>query len=457
MCDTLCIRRPDGVLFAKNSDRPIDEVQLLETVGRRSRRAGRNDSIFSRQVPRDLHATTVRTQYLTIPDAPIRDTVVGSRPTWLWGFEHGVSSTGVAVGNEKVFTVDDPRVAPPALLGMDLVRLAVERSATAEEGVEIIVDLLERHGQGGSGEQHADEPYWSSFLLADCHGGWILETSGTSWVAEPAGDGAAISNRLTLRDTWTRSSSDIAPGTDWGRWRDPAAPTGIADHRLAGTARGIAQGHAAFARSGETPSEAAAAVVATLRDHGNGPWAAPGSPAALGEVAPSPVPSAVHDDWSGVTVCMHVRGYQCTTASMLAWLPTEPKAPIRIWASLGSPCASVVLPGVLIPYRHEPSFPVIPGALCDVGTWEAFAFLARQVELPGEEGAAALAEIRAHLGPVEAAAWAEADELAESPEARRSHRPWEVAATRWSYKMRTAVGELLDGPFRSRAGSDMWR
>ena len=66
------------------------------------------------------------TQYLRVPD-PGACAFVGSHPTWLWGAEHGVNEHGVAIGNEKIWTVDDPACAPPALLGMDLVRLGLER------------------------------------------------------------------------------------------------------------------------------------------------------------------------------------------------------------------------------------------------------------------------------------------------------------------------------------------
>ena len=51
---------------------------------------------------------------------------------------------------------------------MDLVRLALERAATAEEAVSVMVDLLERHGQGGPCSYERPEfTYDNSFLVAD--------------------------------------------------------------------------------------------------------------------------------------------------------------------------------------------------------------------------------------------------------------------------------------------------
>jgi len=261
VCDTACVRRPGGMLFAKSSDRPVDEVQVLRWFGRRP--AGEQP----------LHAT-----YVPVPDAGAA-ALLGSQPAWMWGLEHGVNEHRVAIGNEKVWTVDDPREAPPALLGMDLVRLGLERGRTADAAVDAIVELLEAHGQGGSGEEGRDEPYWSSFLVVDPDGGWVVETSGRTWVAAPVGDGAAISNRLTLGTEWVRSSADVPAGTDWDRWRDPAVPTGIADHRLAATRACVARGSAGSAVG---PREA----LAVLRDHGTGPWGAPG--AAVPSSSPKP-------------------------------------------------------------------------------------------------------------------------------------------------------------------------
>ena len=103
MCDTFCIRHADGMWFAKNSDRHPAEPQVVESYERRSATA-------------ELH-----TQYLELPDADA-SAFVGSRPTWLWGCEHGVNEHGVAIGNEKIWTIESPRDLPPALLGMDIVR-----------------------------------------------------------------------------------------------------------------------------------------------------------------------------------------------------------------------------------------------------------------------------------------------------------------------------------------------
>jgi secernin len=374
MCDTLCAIGGGRTLFGKNSDRPVAESQVVEPYAAR-RPGGR-----------------LRTQYVELDDSGAY-ALVGSRPTWLWGLEHGVNERRVAIGNEKVWTVDDPHGAEPALIGMDLVRLGLERGATADEAFDTITALLETHGQGGSGEQDPPDPYWSSFLIADPHGAWVLETSGRTWAARPVEDGAAISNRITLGTDWTRASGDVSPGADFDRWRNPHTPTGIADHRLAATRQCIATGAAALG-----PAD----VVAALRHHGERPWGAPGSdPADV-----SPPPSDVHEDWSGVTVCLHVRGYQVTNASIVAELPTDLGAAPRAWVAVGSPCASV----------YMPVFPPagVPPELGDHDTWARFARLRDRVERNGDE----LAEVRNVLAPIEAELWEEGDEASSDPEQR---------------------------------------
>ena len=372
MCDALCVIGPTGLIFAKNSDRPPGEAQVIEAFG-----------------PRPAGGT-VRTQYLVIPEAGAFR-FIGSRPTWLWGVEHGVNEHGVAIGNEKIWTTGRPRDRAPALLGMDLVRLGLERAHSADEALAEMAALIETYGQGGSGERDTVEPYDSSFLIADALGGWIMETCDRTWVAKPVGPGAAISNRISLGQDWTRSSPDVPADADFQTWRHPHTPTTIADHRLAATRACVRQG----------PGVTASSVVATLRDHGRGPWGDPFVPVGSG-VSPTPLPAEAGEDHRGVTVCMHVRGYQATTASMVCCVPAEaagPRRAVRAYFALGSPCVSVYIP----------VFPAVgvPAVLSDPRTWSRFASVRDQAEADPE----ALAHIRSVLAPVEAALWADADAI----------------------------------------------
>jgi len=120
------------------------------------------------------------------------------KPSWIWGAEMGVNDAGVAIGNEAVFTKSKTKRAPPALTGMDLLRLALERADTARASIEIMVDLLEAHGQGGNCGFDHDFYYDNSFLAADAREAYILETSGKRWAVKKADGPCAISNRLAL-------------------------------------------------------------------------------------------------------------------------------------------------------------------------------------------------------------------------------------------------------------------
>jgi dipeptidase len=350
VCDTLCVRTADGMLFAKNSDRHPGEPQVVETFGPHP------------------PGPTLTTQYLSIDDAGAF-AFTGSRPTWLWGVEHGVNEYGVAIGNEKIWTVDRPHDGPPALLGMDLVRLGLERARSADDALMIMTALLEQHGQGGSGEPHADEPYFSSFLMVDADTAWIVETSDRTWAARRVDDaGCAISNRISLTDNWTLASKNVASGTSFDTYRLATVPTAIADHRLAVTTN--ASQHA----------RTIADIAAVLRSHG----------------AHTGPPREVGADWSGFTVCMHRPDLHAqTTASMIATIAKD--APLRVWACLGNPCTGV----------YVPAFPpAVAPELADAGQWQRFARLRDRVEADPS----AQAEIRAVLDPVEADLWAGADE-----------------------------------------------
>jgi len=368
------------MVFAKNSDRPPGEVQVAVPFGRRAS-AG----------------CTLRTQYLSIGDTGAHATLL-SCPTWLWGAEHGINEHGLAIGNERVSTTHDAGAAQPALIGMDLVRLGLERARTADEALEVITGLLATHGQGGIADAVHHEAYDSSFLIADPAHVIILDTSGTDYAAAPFPAGTAISNRHTLTTDWTRASDSLREGDDFDRYRDHSEHTGYADVRLGASRRFLDS----LPQGGLTP----AATAAHLRDHGHGPWGAPG---VRGSV--DPPPTELQPDFRGVSVCMHVRDLSVTAASLIAVLPTDlaAGAPLRAFVAPGSPCVSIYVPA--FPRSAAGPPPFIPLEVSGEEMWRAAETLRHVVEADPE----AIHAIRERLGPVEDELWAEADEVVDHP------------------------------------------
>jgi secernin len=380
MCDTLCGPGPEGMVFAKNSDRPVGEMQLVAPFGRRAS-AG----------------CTLRTQYLSIGDTGAHASLL-SCPTWLWGAEHGVNEYGVAIGNERVSTTNDAAHASPGLIGMDLVRLGLERARSAEEALGVMTELLGTHGQGGIADAAHGEAYDSSFLIADPEQAFVLDTAGRDFAAAPFPGGTAISNRLSLRTEWTSGSPGLEPGDDFDRYRNQEERTGYADIRLEASRRFLA----GTRESGLTP----AAVAAHLRDHGQGPWGAPGVPGAV-----HPPPAEVQPDFSGISVCMHVRGLSVTAASLIAVLPAELSAgaPVRLFVALGSPCVSIYLPAFPRTVAGPPPF--VPFELALPRMWEVADALRQLVE----DDPNSLDKVRSVLSPLEDQIWQEADAALEHP------------------------------------------
>jgi dipeptidase len=188
MCDTLVAINSETsdktVIFAKNSDRDPNEVQNLVHIPRRQ-----NDS--------DILKTT----YVEIPQVKETNEVFLSKPFWMWGAEMGVSEQNVVIGNEAVYS--KAPLEKQALLGMDLLRLALERSKTAQEAVSVITSLLEQFGQGGECGYTRHATYHNSFIIADPKEAFVLETAGRYWITEKVKSIRTISNCLTIGSDYT--------------------------------------------------------------------------------------------------------------------------------------------------------------------------------------------------------------------------------------------------------------
>jgi secernin len=196
MCDTFVATSEathDGVaIFAKNSDREPNEAQYLEFVPTQNHPA----------------KSQIQTTYIQIPQVEHTHAVLLSKPFWIWGAEMGVNEFGVAIGNEAVFT-KEPYVKEKTLIGMDLLRLGLERGKSAKEALEVILALLKEYGQGGNcGYQHSLY-YHNSFLIADPQESWVLETAGDHWAAKKVKNVYSISNCISLKNEFDMRSPDL--------------------------------------------------------------------------------------------------------------------------------------------------------------------------------------------------------------------------------------------------------
>lgn len=220
MCDSwaaLADATRDGrVILGKNSDRPIFDCQPLVRYARRT-------------WPADAQ---LQLEHVAIPQAAESYATLGSSPYWCWGYEEGINEFGVTIGNEAIHTKPFRRAAQSwpddasvqlGVLGMDLIRLGLERGRTAAEAVSVIGELVERYGQFGSGSptrSHAEGGYDGSFLIVDPHEAWVLETAGRRWAARRVEHGSvSISNQPSIRERWDRGSEDLADyAVEMGWW-----------------------------------------------------------------------------------------------------------------------------------------------------------------------------------------------------------------------------------------------
>lgn len=314
MCDTFVAlgeSTGDGsVVFGKNSDREPNEAHELLLVPAADHRQGS-----------ELACT-----HISIPQVEHTHRVLLAKPYWIWGAEMGVNEHGVTIGNEALFN-KGTREKMPGLIGMDLLRLGLERATEAAQAVAVITEMLERYGQSGQAGHTHDFQYDNSFVVADPSQAWILETMGRDWVAREVRGSASISNGLTTRDAWDLASARIGgsdTGTDIAKHYSEPVYTRFAEAQ----GRQCRTADALLARAG---SVGVADAMALLRDHGRDSDAQEWSPAR---------------GLTGQDVCMHagfgpVRGSQ-TTGSLVVRLAA---GGITAWATAtAAPCTSTFKP-----------------------------------------------------------------------------------------------------------------
>jgi len=288
MCDTLVVVQKDRVLFAKNSDRDPNEAQVLDWQPRREYPAG----------------TSVRCTWIEIPQVRTTHAVLLSRPFWIWGAEMGANEHGLVIGNEAVFT--RAPYAKTGLTGMDLLRLALERAADAQSAADVIVGLLETHGQGGGcGHEHRRFTYHNSFLIADPSRAIVLETAGRAWATQDVYGARSISNVLSIAGFAERHGDRVKTWAGAGRLRRSRTEC--------------------LAQQASKPAE----LAAILRDHGEG--------------RSCPHFSFFH---GGLTApCVHAGGLIASSQTTGSWISELSPTSVRHWATgTAAPCVSVFKP-----------------------------------------------------------------------------------------------------------------
>jgi dipeptidase len=285
--------------------------------------------------------------------------------------------------------------------------------------------------------------YHNSYIVADRRRAWVLETVGREWVARAVRESASISNALTTRTEWDRSSSGLPPeagerGLDIARTNSDLIFTRFSDAE----SRQCRTEDTIRSASGSFGVEQA---MALLRDHG---------------------PHAADAGWSpahgvlGATVCMHagagpVRVSQ-STGSMVARVDD---AGATVWLTgTSAPCTSVFKPVWLdagLPDLGPP-----PGRRFDAATmWWRHELLHRSTlaDYP-----AAMAAYRDSRDAVQADLLTEAADAADSDvEARaalsaRAFRRVEQSEAGWLESVRALPQPPLAARLRTAAYRRAW-
>jgi len=258
MCDTLVAgptaTASGAMLFAKNSDRERNEAQRIELSPRRRKTA-----------------PTERLTYIEIEPAAETHAALICRPYWMWGAEMGANEQGVVIGNEAMHSTV-PAQRKPALTGMDLVRLGLERGASAAEAVSVMTGLLERHGQGGDCGHYGRFYYHNGFIVADAAEAYVLETVGRWWAVERVADFRALSNALSIGAA-DGVSADLQKHAEGAGWTDGEGRFDFAERLIdpVRDASSFGRGRCARAASLLAPKAGRlelADLQAVLRDHG---------------------------------------------------------------------------------------------------------------------------------------------------------------------------------------------
>ncbi|MCU0356823.1 MAG: C69 family dipeptidase [Cyclobacteriaceae bacterium] len=321
MCDSLVVLPPatadHSLILAKNSDREPDEAQGIQRIPGKMQ----TESI-------------VQCTYITIPQVTQTYECILSKPFQMWGAEMGVNEHGVVIGNEAVFTKVKFEKHNNGLTGMDLLRLALERSKTAREAVDCITGLLTLYGQIACGGYRNKKFYYhNSFLIADGQEAFVLETAGHQWALETVKSIRSISNALSVgvhADELSSNAKPFAQSKGWWKEGSPFSFQEAYSDWLFTTAGRAKRRQACTMELAERTKKSFSVpdAIRILQTHN------------LGDAAFRPSKA------NTASICMHATGLlnpSSTTGSMVAVI--RPNGRHTVWLTgTAHPCLSVYMP-----------------------------------------------------------------------------------------------------------------
>ncbi|MBK04555.1 MAG: hypothetical protein CL920_14760 [Deltaproteobacteria bacterium] len=311
----------DGAIwFGKNCTRTPGEPQWMEWLAAAEHDAEEVFELSGVQVPQ-----VARTHRLLL-----------SRIVGQWGGDMGCNEHGVMISRETVLTRMPAQ--EDGLRGEDLVRLALERGASAKEALEHLIRLLTECGQKSECFVHPKMyTLYNAFLVVDKHEAYILDTAGEHWAAKRLRTSLSFSNMMTIHDDYDFLSEGAHIDACQRGWSSSAERLDFSKSFSAPMAASLTGGQirrscTTFRLKDYRGRPDWDVCVAALTEHGGF------SPA---------------DGWSVEMPCAHASWWPTrqkgqTNASMICRLSTE-EAP-AVWATgTSSPCLSVFKP---IPFEE---------------------------------------------------------------------------------------------------------
>jgi len=371
-------------IFAKNSDRPADECQPL---------------ILRARQQHPLGAQT-HCQFVTIPQVATTYRHIGSRPYWCWGYEHGFNEYQVAIGNEALHS-KLAEASEAKLIGMEIVRLGLERAQSAAEAVSVMTDLISRYGQGKFANEAGVRTYDNGYIVADPREAYVIETAGHDWAVKRVENALGISNVYSIEEDWQKISANAeANAVTEGWWPTTTARFNFAD---AYTVSSRVEGSGALRRA------RSCAVLNSRR----GTIDAQTMMALLGDHSDCTTPEEAFQERvrTSTGICRHPEkdgSGGCSAASLVAELCADGSRLPIYWCSLYSPCLSLFLP-IFIEGTLPESLTIGDATPSETSPWWLF-YQLNQAVLHGAPNADEI--VRSRWQPLQAALFSSAHLLA---------------------------------------------